>query len=412
MSLKAFLIASIWVAVMSFCTARVATADMQPVPVDTALKVGWCGVEHAHSYDVYTSCGSGEGSGPPPTKVGNVKQNYYMLPGMAAGDWCEVTIYARSQYGGYVFRSGPSEPSNIFQALVRDDYLSEELCEETVAGTLPGDLDGDTVVGILDWTIMSGCSLPESPRPLEPPCDLADLDGDGGVNEDFRAFQEIWIAQNGNPTLKSVLLIGDSITHGTIAPPPYEVDTPGAWANQLIADTENQLTITKKGCGATQSPDWAPDGTMQNCNFIALGDTLYMVNVIEQLPVDLMVVSLGTVDNGGFGGVTTPIDYGANILALTEGALQAGADHVLLIGPPPTSSGLPNHAMHMTNLAAYNNQLLTICANHIAVTCALDLLTMLDPAVDLGNDDVHPTQSGQDKMFQYNKAQIFSVLGL
>jgi hypothetical protein len=151
---------------------------------------------------------------------------------------------------------------------------------------------------------------------------------------------------------------------------------------------------------------------MEVCNFVNLGGTLYLKNVVEQMPVDLMVVSLGTVDNGGFGGMVTPIDFGANILALAQGALAAGADHVLLIGPPPTSSGLPNHAMHMQNMAAYNNQLLTICANHIAVSCALDLLTILDPAVDVGNNDVHPTLSGQNKMFEYNKAQILGVLGL
>jgi len=94
-------------------------------------------------------------------------------------------------------------------------------------------------------------------------------------------------------TLARVLLIGDSITEGTVS------GTPGSpYAAVVATDLGPEFDVLNLGCGGASSFDWRPDTGVTICGGLFID--LWAQRVLPNVPAEIATVMLGTNDATGF----------------------------------------------------------------------------------------------------------------
>jgi len=186
---------------------------------------------------------------------------------------------------------------------------------------------------------------------------------------------------------QQVLAIGDSITEGAMS---GGSGTP--YVDVLAAELGAGYTVSNQGCGGSSSFDWRPQTGGTVCNAF-LGD-LFDARVAPNLPTAFATVMLGTNDAVGFfEPAPIPVEtYAAHIADLVAGIRAGGADHVVLMTPPPRCAGTDPAVIG--RLEGYRNQIIAICLTTPGVVCGPDVYTLLDPVVHFASCDVHPNAAG------------------
>jgi lysophospholipase L1-like esterase len=188
-----------------------------------------------------------------------------------------------------------------------------------------------------------------------------------------------------------VLLIGDSITAGTVsdpAGPPY-----ADILSEVLADGFN---VTNVACGGASSLDW----TLSEGGVVCGGQgfqvpNLYTARALPDLPADVVTLLLGTNDAIGFFEPVPvlPSVYQTAVQEIADNLLADGADRVLLMTPPPNFWDATAQAL----LAQYRDQVLDICASGGSVVCGPDVFEILRPSdFEVGN--IHPNAAGHAKI--------------
>ena len=200
-------------------------------------------------------------------------------------------------------------------------------------------------------------------------------------------------AQNSNPKLLDVVLLGDSITEGIMSGPP------GIPMGDLLSiGLAGTHEFTNIGCGGTSTPMW----TISQGTNLCLGAnpaTIFETFAIPNLPADFLTIMLGTNDSIGFflpAAVTGP-EYKTHMEEIVGNSLYFGARTVMLMSPPPqcgSGASFTTPYLEAYRIAAYE-----ICSQHPDVICGPDIYTLLDPS-DFDDCNIHPNQQGHAKMAQ------------
>jgi lysophospholipase L1-like esterase len=188
-----------------------------------------------------------------------------------------------------------------------------------------------------------------------------------------------------------LVLVGDSITAGQIA------DTGDPYAVQLADALEPDWDVVNVGCGGTSSLDWRPSPGSTLCGSLGFQlPNLYTARALPELPADVVTILLGTNDALGFyePQPVAPADYGAAIAEIALQLVRDGADHVLLLTPPP------NFGSQIANLylQLYRDEVLARCDGlDPRILCGPDVYELLDPT-DFIAGNIHPLLSGHTKI--------------
>ena len=176
--------------------------------------------------------------------------------------------------------------------------------------------------------------------------------------------------------LSGLILIGDSITQGSVA-------GGGTCYATLLSEV---FAIENRAVGATNTADW-----------------LATPSLTENADSDPVVIMLGTVDAVGKFGGGPPIevpDFTVNIQQLVLRVLSNGAPYVVVVVPPPlqADAGLP---IASARLEGYRTSILGLCgySPEDPIRCGPDLLRDMDPRFDFNADDLfHPNAQGHAKI--------------
>jgi len=192
-------------------------------------------------------------------------------------------------------------------------------------------------------------------------------------------------------TLARVLLIGDSITEGTVS------GTPGSpYAAVVATDLGPEFDVLNLGCGGASSFDWRPDTGVTICGGLFID--LWAQRVLPNVPAEIATVMLGTNDATGFfePAPLTGDNYAANIEAIVDGLHAAGVDQVMLMTPPARCTSAPQAVRD--RLADYRLRIFTLCLVKPGVVCGPDVYKLLDPVADSFSCNVHPNAQGHAKL--------------
>jgi lysophospholipase L1-like esterase len=181
----------------------------------------------------------------------------------------------------------------------------------------------------------------------------------------------------------SVVAIGDSITAGDSSQP----SGPG-WVDVLAAELGPDYSFANLGKGGFTSLDWTG---------LNSGPDYFEVFVESMLPVDIVMIMLGTNDAASVGepAPVSTSQYREAIENLVGRSLAAGVDWVVLTAPPPAwysnrGEGLIFH---------YQSIIAEICTTTAHVHCGPDLYGQLIRGLpDFAPFDVHPTGVGHVKI--------------
>ncbi len=208
-------------------------------------------------------------------------------------------------------------------------------------------------------------------------------------------FAALWLcahASSARAALPRVLLVGDSITFGWVA--PYSADPhKESFAVRLRADLRSELKIINGGCPGATTSDWRPDAPPRR--YTAEAFVPYQRHVPRNMPVQLAVVMLGTNDAwAGYrtGGPVPVPRYKEEIERLVANLLRDGAEAILLTTTPPAPTGLPEN--FGTLLQGYASVIADLCKTTKDVSCGPDVHELLDPVSDLNPKDIHPNAKG------------------
>jgi lysophospholipase L1-like esterase len=188
-----------------------------------------------------------------------------------------------------------------------------------------------------------------------------------------------------------VLLIGDSITEGSVS------GTPGfPYAAVVDLQLGPDFEVTNLGCGGATSFDWRPDTGVTICG--GLWINLWAERVLPNVPAEIATVMLGTNDATGFfePAPLTGDAYAANIEAIVDGLHAAGVDQVMLMTPPARCTSAPQAVRD--RLADYRLRIFTMCLTKPGVVCGPDVYKLLDPVADFASCNVHPNAQGHAKL--------------
>lgn len=209
-----------------------------------------------------------------------------------------------------------------------------------------------------------------------------------------------------------VVMVGDSITHGTMS---GTVDAPSypEWVTDWLGE---DYEVFVEGCGLSDSMDWRPDSAYfyQPFGACAGGKVfwLYRTHLIDPglIPADIVTILLGTNDATAAvqgGEPILPDDYEDNLRFIVEDLLLEGARRIILMAPPPLPlhfdqplAGLPG-ATERDLIPIYESRVALICDDFERVTCGPKLnriLTLDDHFDPVRPDSVwldqHPNPEG------------------
>jgi lysophospholipase L1-like esterase len=196
-----------------------------------------------------------------------------------------------------------------------------------------------------------------------------------------------------------VVLLGDSITAGTVSAPT------GPSFSTLLEDALGpDFSVTNVACGGTSALDWTltrGNGLCAGMGFV--GPTIYQARALPALPADIVTVMLGTNDAVGFfePGRVPAATYRSAIDELVGDLLDDGADTVVLLTPPPNWSDPTALAL----LGAYRDELLDVCTSTPGVVCGPDVFALLGRS-DFAPGNVHPNAQGHAKIALALEASI------
>lgn len=187
---------------------------------------------------------------------------------------------------------------------------------------------------------------------------------------------------SGSAGAASLLTIGDSITQGIM---------PGggiSFSTHLAANHD----VVNGGCGGATVGNWHPfAGPVAFCagTFVGADPNLFAVRVVPNVPVNYAIVMLGTVDTAW---MTTPAVYATQLDFLTGALLDFGAEHVVLMTPPPWPIFAGGSAAKTALLQGYRAEVLNICNARPGTTSCIDIYGILEPNVQFffSPGDVHP----------------------
>lgn len=202
----------------------------------------------------------------------------------------------------------------------------------------------------------------------------------------------------------SVVLVGDSITHGIVS----GGGTPYA---PLLADAlGGDFAVANLGCGGASSLDW----TLSRGGAICGGEpfqipNLYQARARAQLPAEIVTILLGTNDALGFfePEVVSAQAYSDAISEIVDHLLADGAEQVMLMTPPQNFQSLSAQF----NLAAYRLEILALCGTDPAVLCGPDLFSLLG-AADFATGNLHPNAAGHQKIADALTPAILAALAI
>lgn len=181
-----------------------------------------------------------------------------------------------------------------------------------------------------------------------------------------------------------VLLIGDSITAGSVSGPgvPY--------ATVLTEELGPGFDVRNLACAGTTTRDWLPGPKSPRCEEA----DLFAARVEPNLPAAVAVVLLGTNDAharsaDGSLEIVDADAYGEAMVRLVGSLRAHGAQRVVLMAPPSVF-----HAMANFRLVDYGKQLRALCGGAGDVVCGPDLLQLLDREKHFHRRSVHPNAQG------------------
>lgn len=179
-----------------------------------------------------------------------------------------------------------------------------------------------------------------------------------------------------------VVTIGDSITLGSSSAP----EGPG-WV-ELLAErfsaTHDFINVAK---GGSSSLDWTG---------LNGGPNYFDIFALPELPADLVMIMLGTIDASGYGEIV-PVSveqYRTALELLVARSLLAGANEVVLTGPPPVWWLGPG----AVRIFEFQGVVAEICSATAHVRCGPDVYGLLDVETDFAFEDVHPNAAGHEKI--------------
>jgi lysophospholipase L1-like esterase len=162
--------------------------------------------------------------------------------------------------------------------------------------------------------------------------------------------------------------------------------------------------LIRAGCGGATSLDWLPDAAVHGCSR-RVSETprnLYDAYVAPALPVEIAVIALGTNDFLGQGQPRVGLEeYDAALRELVARLRAGGAEHVVLVKPPPVYHRHPV----FQRLLRVNARLDRTCAELEGVACGPDLMRLL-ARVDFEPGNLHPNASGHAKIAAALAAQL------
>lgn len=188
--------------------------------------------------------------------------------------------------------------------------------------------------------------------------------------------------------IKSVLLIGDSITYGMVSGgggSPY--------ADVLAGLLGSGYDVINSGCGGATSLDWTLSQPSSLCGGVGiLDDGLFDAMARPHLPADIATILLGTNDAVGFY-EPQPIDvatYGLAMEEIIDNLFAQGVGRVVLMTAPDHDWSDP---ARNARLQGYEQEILSLCVATAAV-CGPDLYALLDLELHFAAGDVHPNAAG------------------
>lgn len=160
-----------------------------------------------------------------------------------------------------------------------------------------------------------------------------------------------------------------------------------------------------RGVGGATTRDWV--GPTAGIPFAELEGSLVSLFeglVAPVLPVDIVVILLGTNDAVGFGedAPFPPDEYARNLELLTRRLLDLGTGRVVLVPPPPNRPAPPEVQVRLFGYRAAIERVCRAMAKERigappAVVCGPDLFDRLGPE-DFERDDVHPNAQGHRRI--------------
>lgn len=198
-----------------------------------------------------------------------------------------------------------------------------------------------------------------------------------------------------------IVLLGDSITAGMVSGGPAP-----AFADLLIERMEGEARVEVLGCGGSTSRYWHPSLGGWSCAGSRVQPNLFQGLVTPLLPARLVVVLLGTNDARGYfaHGPVSGLAYGENLEALNAGLLEAGAQQVMLVVPPPIPSGGSTVA---ERLDSYRRTISELCRER--VLCGPDLFAELGRE-HFAEGDAHPNGRGHERIAALLEPEIRRVI--
>jgi lysophospholipase L1-like esterase len=187
-----------------------------------------------------------------------------------------------------------------------------------------------------------------------------------------------------------VVLVGDSITAGTVSRPKGP-----SYAQLLQRQLGPAFEVVNLGCGGSSSLDWTRSRGSLYCGGKVTRPSLYDARVRPALPAQFATVLLGTNDSQGFKEARRlPADeYVAALREIATNLLDDGAERVVLLGPP-----LVVHKVNaMLRLVAYGDAVRAVCDENPRVLCGPNVRYLLT-SDDFARGNVHPNGPGHAKI--------------
>jgi len=185
-----------------------------------------------------------------------------------------------------------------------------------------------------------------------------------------------------------IVLIGDSITAGSVSGPPGP-----SFAELLHDDFGSAAEFVVAGCPGANTRSWTRPPDESGCHVSGAFEQL----AEGSLPADVVVVLLGT--NDALAHYLLPVpppEYEERLEALLKRVREHGAGEIVLVTPPPLGSRWPERRAQQREqaserLRAYREIVARLCAGE--TVCGPDLQSLLDPAAHF-DGIVHPNAAG------------------
>jgi lysophospholipase L1-like esterase len=213
----------------------------------------------------------------------------------------------------------------------------------------------------------------------------------------------------------SVLLIGDSITQGSIGNATSDPQDGLSYAELLTASLGPEYEVVNTGCGGSRSRDWLPSAGPTTCDFVHPAPVHLFADRV--FPADVATVMLGTNDaNYGFVPPESADVYRRNMTDLVDHLLSMGVGNVILMTAPPRPEVARSSVLQDGNpavsaaLRRYRDVLLEVCGSHAKVYC-IDVHALLSADMDrfFYDRNLHPNDAAHALIHEALRAQILAL---